>query len=78
MDEIIIILVVLGYVLNVLLARKMNRVIYNMNNFYYPVPRLWFVPVLPLVVFLVVIVIEKWGLDTRFDNWVDDFRGENW
>jgi hypothetical protein len=82
MGEIIIILVILGYIGNVLLARKLNHMIYDLDNDYYPLKGLWFVPVIPILLFLMVYASEKWSWMTRLGDWIrdkrDGFNGENW
>ena len=82
MDEIIIILVVLGYIGNVLLARKLNHMIYDLDSDYYPLKGFWFVPVIPIILLLLVYVSVKWSWMTRLGDWIrdkiDGFNGENW
>lgn len=78
MEELIIFGVFVLYVGNIILARKLNRVLYKMDDDFYALPKFWFIPIVPIIVFLIVISGVKWNLGERIDGIVNKFNGYNW
>lgn len=78
-----ILLQVIGwYILGVFLARLLNLLLYKLDSGYKPFPGLWFVPVIPIVIFILIIIgklckriVMNIELRIGISAW---FNGNNW
>ncbi len=71
---------ILAYISNIFIARFLNKILYeNANLGIYKYPAVWFVPVIPIVVYIYILLLY-FLIRIRFNNnkmsyW---FFGKNW
>ncbi len=67
----IIVILIIGYILNVFLTRWINKIAYKKKKAE-RIPFLWFIPIITFMVLLFIIYIED---SLKKDSW---FSGKNW
>lgn len=76
--EIILVLLGLGYLGNIFLARFLNYYANSKSSHYGPTPFIWFIPVIgPILMFMFAWSEFRLVNDFRV-KWLDDFLGKNW
>ena len=66
-------LIISAYFLNVFLNRFLNKITYKQDNYVGIVPIIWFIPIFPILAFLIIIFINT-DFSTK-DTW---FTGKYW
>lgn len=76
MEVLIFILIMIGYIVDVLINRWLNKIMYQKDKDWDIVPMLWFIPIIPTAAWIVAIIDNF--LKTNNSKINDWFVGKHW